>query len=98
MAAQLRIKRSAVPGRIPDINSLDLGELAVNTYDGKLYIKKTQGAISTIVDIGSPPVSSLADVNLSSLENGSLLIYNNSSAKWVASRDLNEQRMDAGFF
>jgi hypothetical protein len=98
MAAQLRVKRSAVPGRIPDIGSLDLGEIAINTYDGKLYIKKTQNSISTIVDIGSPPVSSLADVDITNLENGSLLIFNQTSTKWVASRDLDEQRLDAGFF
>jgi len=98
MAALLRIKRSAVPGRIPEISSLELGEIAVNTYDGKLYIKKTQGAISSIVSIGNPPVSSLADVDISNLENGSLLIFNQTSTKWVASRDLDEQRLDAGFF
>lgn len=96
MAAQLRIKRSAVPGRVPDIASLDLGELAVNTYDGKLYIKRTQGAISTIVDIGSPALSSLPDLDVSNLENGSLLIYNDTRDKWVASRELQEQNIEAG--
>lgn len=75
MAAQLRIKRSAIPGRIPEIGSLDLGEIALNTYDGKLYIKKTQGAISTIVDIGAAEVTDVLYVASSGndLNNGKSL-------------------------
>ncbi len=48
MANILKIKRSADPGKIPTTNQLELGELAVNTYDGKLYIKKNNGTESII--------------------------------------------------
>jgi hypothetical protein len=34
------IKRSAVPGRKPTANNLSIGELALNTYDGRLYTKR----------------------------------------------------------
>ena len=34
------IKRSAVPGKAPTANNLSLGELAINTYDGKIYAKR----------------------------------------------------------
>lgn len=30
MAAEIKIKRSAIPGKIPDLSALDLGELALN--------------------------------------------------------------------
>jgi hypothetical protein len=40
MANKIQIKRSAVPGKAPAIGDIDLGELAINTYDGKLFLKK----------------------------------------------------------
>jgi hypothetical protein len=36
----LRLRRSAVPGKVPTIEQLSLGEIAINTYDGKLFIKR----------------------------------------------------------
>lgn len=51
MANLIKLKRSAVPGKAPATTDLQLGELAVNTYDGKLYLKKNDGADS-IVQIG----------------------------------------------
>ena len=51
MAQNIRLKRSAVPGRVPDVNQVELGELALNTFDGKLYLKKDNGTES-IVDVG----------------------------------------------
>jgi hypothetical protein len=38
--ALLKFKRSAVPAKVPALNDLALGELAINTYDGKVYTKK----------------------------------------------------------
>ncbi len=40
MAQTLLIRRSAVQGAIPTTSSLQLGELALNTYDGKIFMKK----------------------------------------------------------
>jgi hypothetical protein len=37
MATPYRIKRSAVPGKIPQVTDLQTGELALNTYDAELY-------------------------------------------------------------
>jgi hypothetical protein len=47
----LKLRRSAVPGKIPETSSLDLGELAINTFDGQLFLKKSgsQGPIVTVV-------------------------------------------------
>ena len=40
MATPIRIKRSAVPGKRPTTTDLQVGELALNTYDGRLYTKR----------------------------------------------------------
>jgi hypothetical protein len=49
--AQIKVKRSSIPNKAPIPGDLDLGELAVNTYDGKLYLKKNNGTES-IVELG----------------------------------------------
>ena len=52
MANTIKIKRSSVAGKVPTTGDLDLGELALNTYDGKLYTKKDNGTAS-VVEIGA---------------------------------------------
>lgn len=52
MANKIQVKRSAVPTKQPTTADLDLGEIAINTYDGKMYIKKDDGTAS-IVEIGA---------------------------------------------
>lgn len=44
----IRIKQSSVPNDIPSINDLELGEIAINVYDGKIYIKKNDGEESVV--------------------------------------------------
>jgi hypothetical protein len=55
MAQNIILKRSAVQGRVPDTGSINLGEVAINTYDGKLYFKKSGSvqSIETIVTTNS---------------------------------------------
>ncbi len=48
MANKILIKKSTVPGNIPDAAQLDVGELAVNTADGLLYTKHSDGSIVTL--------------------------------------------------
>ena len=52
MANSIKVKRSAVPSAAPTTANLALGELAINTYDGKLFIKKDDGTAS-IVEVGA---------------------------------------------
>jgi hypothetical protein len=66
MANTIKIKRSAVAGKAPAVGDLDLGELALNTYDGKLYTKKDNGTAS-IVELsggggGGGPIAETAQV------------------------------------
>lgn len=53
MANDIRIKRSAVEGKVPLTTDLALGELALNTYDGKLYTKKSVDGTDTVVELSS---------------------------------------------
>lgn len=50
MASIVQLKRSALSGKVPGTGSLNLGELAVNTYDGKIYFKKS-GSIESIESV-----------------------------------------------
>ena len=47
MAQQIKLKRSAVAGRVPTTSSLDLGEIAINTADGKLYFQRGDSTIQS---------------------------------------------------
>ena len=55
MSTNILLRRSAVPGRIPTTEQLNLGELAINTADGKIYFKKYDETANTetIIDISS---------------------------------------------
>lgn len=48
MANTIKLRRSAVAGKVPAVGDLQLGELALNTYDGKLYTKKDNGTASVV--------------------------------------------------
>jgi len=52
MANDIKLKRSATQGKVPTTAQLQLGELALNTHDGKLFLKKNDGTES-IVEVGA---------------------------------------------
>lgn len=54
----IRMKRSSVASKVPVTADLELGELGVNTHDGKLYLKKNVSGAESIVEVG--PVASVA--------------------------------------
>jgi hypothetical protein len=44
-----RLKRSAVKGKSPTTSNIELGELAINTNDGRLFFKTTDSASSSSI-------------------------------------------------
>ena len=50
MAQTVLLKRSSVAGNVPDSSDLSLGEIAVNTADGAVYIKKGNNDIVAVAD------------------------------------------------
>jgi len=53
MANTIKIRRSATASAVPTTAQLALGELAVNTYDGKLFLKKNVSGTESIVQVGA---------------------------------------------
>ena len=53
MASTIKHIRSAVAGRTPTTSQLELGELAINTTDGKVFIKKSVSGTESVVEVGA---------------------------------------------
>ena len=57
MATPIRIKRSAVPGKKPQVTDLQVGELALNTYDAELVTLRDRfaqtGIATEVVRLGA---------------------------------------------
>jgi len=119
MSQTIKLKRSATQNKIPAVGDIELGEIAINTYDGKMFIKKNDGADSIvrlgnvksdeveyikkltqadydlltpqsdtlyiITDADNPKVEELADVNLTTLQDGQVLTWDNTNSEWVNS-------------
>jgi len=97
MANTIKLRRSATQGAVPTTSQLALGELAMNTYDGKLFIKKDVNGTESIVEIGaggSISISSTAPAAVDSSDgdiywdsnDGRAYIYyddGNGGAQWV---------------
>jgi hypothetical protein len=71
MAVNIKLKRSAVPGNTPTTTQLELGELALNTYDGKAFFKQQIGATETIVTLATTAGSGSSVVSASYALNAS---------------------------
>ena len=48
--ATILLKRSSAPFAVPSPASLEVGEVALNTSDGKLFMKKSDGLVTQIGD------------------------------------------------
>jgi hypothetical protein len=51
----IRVKRSLVPGKVPTVEQLGLGEIAINHYDAKVFIRQDTlgvGIGTTVVQLG----------------------------------------------
>lgn len=96
MATRIKIKRNANPGATPQIYDLAPGELAMNTYDGRLFFKKNVNGTESLVtlsgnyaDLTNKPVldlNSLTNVSVSGLASGQVLKWNGSA--WTNQADL----------
>jgi hypothetical protein len=78
MVNTVTLKRSATPAKVPLTTDLALGEVAINTYDGKLYIKKDDGTASVVevgaaVDISGKQNLLISGTNIKTINSTSLL-------------------------
>ena len=61
MAQTVKLKRSSVASKVPTASDLELGELAMNTVDGKVYFEKNDGSpsVQTILTTDSQTTGSI---------------------------------------
>lgn len=61
MSNIIKLKRSSVSSKVPQIADLTLGELAINTFDGKLFFLKNNGSdsVQSIVTTNSQITGSI---------------------------------------
>lgn len=59
MANIIKLKQSSVAGKEPTTAQLGLGELAVNTTDGKLFIKKNVSGVESIVSFSETSAAAI---------------------------------------
>lgn len=82
MAQSIILKRSALQGKVPTTSSLNVGELAINTYDGKIYLNRS-GSSQSIQEI----------VTTNAVNTGSITLTRTGSfGELVVSQDGNFQR------
>jgi hypothetical protein len=63
MANTIKIRRSTTASSVPTTTQLDQGELAVNVYDGKLFFKKVQSGVESIVTLQESAGSGITSLN-----------------------------------
>ena len=61
MAQTVKLKRSAVADKVPEPGDMSLGELAINTTDGKVFFLKDDGtqSVQSILTTSTPITGSL---------------------------------------
>lgn len=78
MTQVVKLKRSATPGKVPTTADLELGEIAINTYDGKLYFEKDSGtptvvSVATSTDLVSKQDTLVSGTNIKTINGSSLM-------------------------
>ena len=78
MATPIKIKRSAVSGKRPQLTDLQVGELALNTYDGSLFTERDTGGVGIATTVsnltpwtesyGASSISYLNSVGIGTIE------------------------------
>ena len=95
MASTIKLRRSATSGAIPTTSQLALGELAMNTFDGKLFLKTDQSGTEAIVEVGgggnitisstTPSSPDVGDIYWDSDEGNPYIYYDDGDTQqWVA--------------
>ena len=52
MSNVIRVRRTDTAGKVPTVDQLEFGEFAVNTTDGKVYLKFDYGQGPVIEEVG----------------------------------------------
>ena len=80
MATNIKLKKSAVAGKVPLTSDLEYGEIAINYTDGLLFFKNSS---NTVQSIGASPVG--VDSNA---------VFNIIDQTYINSLDVNSGTLD----
>ena len=69
MAQIVKLRRSSVTGNKPTTAQLELGELAINTFDGKLYFEKSGSEGESIEEILITTAKNSGSLSISGSQN-----------------------------
>ena len=72
MAQVVKLKRTAVEGKVPSTSNLELGELAINTYDGRIFFEKDNG-IPSIQQVVTTDAVTTGSLNITGQVTASIL-------------------------
>lgn len=64
MSQTIILKRSAVSGKVPTTSSLSIGELAINTYDGKIFLNQSSSTQQAIQEVIITNTTNTGSINL----------------------------------
>jgi hypothetical protein len=88
MAQVVKLKRSATAAKVPSTSDLELGELAMNTNDGKVYFEKNDGS-ATIQTILTTSSQTTGSIELTGAVTASTFIGDGSALTDVSATDPN---------
>ena len=77
----------------PESVSLEQTERVVNRVEDTTVV-----VTGVLAPVGQTNISTAPDVDLTNLTNGAVLVYQESTGKWQATKTLENQVMNGGFF
>jgi hypothetical protein len=84
MSQIVQLKRSALTGKVPGTGSLNLGELALNTYDGKIFFRRS-GSTDTVQEVITTNVTNTGSVTLTGILTAGSIVGSISASNGVVS-------------
>jgi tagatose-1,6-bisphosphate aldolase len=83
ISARIKPKKSSTTAEVPSASDLEVAEIAVNTADGKLFVKHTDNSVKTIGGNISG-IDDLTDVDTSTVAptDGQALLWDNANSQW----------------
>ena len=84
MSQIVQLKRSALSGKVPGTGSLNLGELALNTYDGKIFFRRS-GSTDTIQEVLTTNTTNTGSVTLTGTLTAQSIVGSISASNGVVS-------------
>ena len=79
MAQVIKLKRTAIQGKTPTTTNLDLGELAINTYDGRIFFEKDVNGFLSIQEIITTDSDATGSLNINGSITSSYFVGDGSS-------------------